>query len=514
MSVETTTTADTTTTSTGAFSRLMSRRVRIATGLVCATVAAVALSAGGANADGGPEDPHGDMTELTAADLGLPEGPQMMTAMAATSGDDRPDFQMPFKCGETWQGASRAHHSPTANAIDWTQGGSTVNSPVVASADGVVSKVKDLGGSSYGKYVVINHGSGWSTVYAHLNGFNVSSGATVKAGQQIGIVGSTGNSSGAHLHYEQRHDLVDRRTVFNGSVFSGSGSWSKSLTSKNCATKAPEPKPEGPGDGGTGSTGMVDLASADLNGDNVVDVAAVEASTGKLWLYKGASTGTIASGGNRVLLGSGGWNGMSNLTGGDFNGDGKDDIAAVEESTGKLWLYKGADNSTIASGGSRVLIGTGGWNSMSSLTALNLNGDKIADLAAVDKATGKLYLYPGTSTGQLASRKEIGSGGWNGMSNLTGMDLNNSGRQDLVAVEKSTGKLFLYPGDKGYLSPRVMIGSGGWNGMSDLIGGDLLNSQLSDDLIAVQNSTGKLFLYPGTGSGGLGARKEIGTGGW
>ncbi|WP_052680747.1 M23 family metallopeptidase, partial [Streptomyces sp. NRRL F-4428] len=283
MSVETTTTADTTTTtSTGAFSRLMSRRVRIATGLVCATVAAVALSAGGANADGGPEDPHGDMTELTAADLGLPEGPQMMTAMAATSGDDRPDFQMPFKCGETWQGASRAHHSPTANAIDWTQGGSTVNSPVVASADGVVSKVKDLGGSSYGKYVVINHGSGWSTVYAHLNGFNVSSGATVKAGQQIGIVGSTGNSSGAHLHYEQRHDLVDRRTVFNGSVFSGSGSWSKSLTSKNCATKAPEPKPEGPGDGGTGSTGMVDLASADLNGDNVVDVAAVEASTGKL----------------------------------------------------------------------------------------------------------------------------------------------------------------------------------------------------------------------------------------
>ncbi|MFB7171386.1 peptidoglycan DD-metalloendopeptidase family protein [Streptomyces sp. NPDC056254] len=513
MSVETTTTADTTT-STGAFSRRMSRRVRIATGLVCATVAAVALSAGGANADGGPEDPHGDMTELTAADLGLPEGPQMMTAMAATSGDDRPDFQMPFKCGETWQGASRAHHSPTANAIDWTQGGSTVNSPVVASADGVVSKVKDLGGSSYGKYVVINHGSGWSTVYAHLNGFNVSSGATVKAGQQIGIVGSTGNSSGAHLHYEQRHDLVDRRTVFNGSVFSGSGSWSKSLTSKNCATKTPEPKPEGPGGGGTGSTGMVDLASADLNGDNVVDVAAVEASTGKLWLYKGASTGTIASGGNRVLLGSGGWNGMSNLTGGDFNGDGKDDIAAVEESTGKLWLYKGADNSTIASGGSRVLIGTGGWNSMSSLTALNLNGDKIADLAAVDKATGKLYLYPGTSTGQLASRKEIGSGGWNGMSNLTGMDLNNSGRQDLVAVEKSTGKLFLYPGDKGYLSPRVMIGSGGWNGMSDLIGGDLLNSQLSDDLIAVQNSTGKLFLYPGTGSGGLGARKEIGTGGW
>ncbi|MET9602709.1 MULTISPECIES: hypothetical protein [unclassified Streptomyces] len=57
-------------------------------------------------------------------------------------------------------------------------------------------------------------------------------------------------------------------------------------------------------------------------------------------------------------------------------------------------------------------------------------------------------------------------------------------------------------------------GGRGWNRMSDLIGGDLLNSNLSDDLIAVQNSTGKLFLYPGTGQGGLGARKEIGTGGW
>ncbi|MEU9234560.1 VCBS repeat domain-containing M23 family metallopeptidase [Streptomyces subrutilus] len=502
-----------TSTSPSAFSRFMSRRVRIATGLVCATAAAVALSAGGANADGAG-DPHADLPPLTAADLGLDTG--TVTPMAMASGDGRPNFQMPFKCGEVWQGASRGHHSPGPNAIDWTQGGSTLNSPVVASAGGT-AKVTDLGDRSYGKYVVINHGGGWSTVYAHLNGFNISNGATVKAGQQIGVVGSTGNSSGAHLHYEQRYNTDDQRTVFNGSVFSGSGSWSKSLTSKNCdIAPTPDPLPPGPGPAPTppAPVGMTDLASADLNGDNVVDVAAVEVSTGKLWLYKGSSNGTIASGGSRVLLGSGGWNGMSNLTGGDFTGDGKDDIVAVEESTGKLWLYKGADNTTLAGGSTRILIGTGGWNGMSNLTGLNLNGDSIADLAAVEKSTGKLYLYPGTSSGQLGARKEIGSGGWNGMSNLTGMDLNNTGRQDLVAVETSTGKLFMYPGDKGYLSPRIQIGSGGWNGMSDLIGGDLLNSNLSDDLIAVQNSTGELFLYPGTGAGALGARKEIGTGGW
>ncbi|MCJ1680586.1 VCBS repeat-containing protein [Streptomyces sp. APSN-46.1] len=259
--------------------------------------------------------------------------------------------------------------------------------------------------------------------------------------------------------------------------------------------------------------GMTDLASADLSGDGVMDVVAVEVSTGKLWLYRGTSTGTIATGGSRVEIGSGGWNGMSNLSGGDFTGDGKDDIVAVEESTGKLWLYKGANNSTLTGGGSRVEIGSGGWNGMSDLTGLNLNQDGFADLVGVEKSTGKLYLYPGNGTG-LNVRQEIGSGGWNGMSNLTGMDFDNDGAEDLVGVEESTGKLFVYPASTpGSLGVRKEIGSGGWNGMSDLIGGALLNANAADDLVAVEDATGKLFVYPGTGTA-LGARQEIGTGGW
>ncbi|AXE28134.1 ATP/GTP-binding protein (plasmid) [Streptomyces globosus] len=485
--------------------KFMTRRVRIATGLLCATIAATTLSVSGANA---VEDTHfhGDLDELTVSEMGLPAGYDI-GPMSTFASAERPHFQMPFKCNESWTGRSRSGHSPSYYALDFTQGGSTYGSPVVASAAGKAT-VRDLGGRSYGKYVVIDHGGGWSTVYAHLSSFSVSDGASVKAGQQIGAVGSTGNSTGAHLHYEQRLNRTDQRPTFNGAAFYPD----RTQTSKNCGTTTEEPPviPAPPGD--PTDKGMNDLASADLNGDNVLDIVAVENSTGKLWMYKGNGNGTIAGGSSRVLLGSGGWNGMSNLTGGDFNKDGKDDLVAVEESTGKLWLYKGRDNSTISGGSERVLIGSGGWNGMSNLTALNLNGDSVADLAAVEKSTGKLYLYPGTGSG-LGARKEIGSGGWNGMTNLTGMDLNNSGRQDLVAVEKSTGKLFLYPGDRGYLSPRIMIGSGGWNGMSDLIGGDLFNNSPSDDLIAVQNSTGKLFLYPGTGSG-LGARKEIGSAGW
>ena len=56
--------------------------------------------------------------------------------------------------------------------------------------------------SSYGNYVVISHGNGYSTLYAHMSKRVVSKGDTVKKGDLIGYVGSTGNSNGPHLHFE------------------------------------------------------------------------------------------------------------------------------------------------------------------------------------------------------------------------------------------------------------------------------------------------------------------------
>ena len=75
-----------------------------------------------------------------------------------------------------------------------------MGAPAVAWADGQVSLVRSLA-TSYGNHVRINHGSG-RTLYAHLSGFNVVGGQKVKAGQMIGRVGSTGNSTGPHLHFE------------------------------------------------------------------------------------------------------------------------------------------------------------------------------------------------------------------------------------------------------------------------------------------------------------------------
>ena len=56
--------------------------------------------------------------------------------------------------------------------------------------------------SSYGEYVVISHGSGNTALYAHLSSRKVSSGQYVNQGDVIGITGSTGNSTGPHLHFE------------------------------------------------------------------------------------------------------------------------------------------------------------------------------------------------------------------------------------------------------------------------------------------------------------------------
>lgn len=71
--------------------------------------------------------------------------------------------------------------------------------PVYASADGVVSTAQAENG--WGKVVKINHADGYKTLYAHLNGFKVKVGDIVSKGQIIGLMGSTGMSTGPHLHY-------------------------------------------------------------------------------------------------------------------------------------------------------------------------------------------------------------------------------------------------------------------------------------------------------------------------
>ena len=76
--------------------------------------------------------------------------------------------------------------------------------PVLAAADGTVTGAGFTAG--YGNYVIIDHEEGCSTVYAHMEDILTEVGETVKKGDQIGTVGSTGRSTGPHLHFELRID--------------------------------------------------------------------------------------------------------------------------------------------------------------------------------------------------------------------------------------------------------------------------------------------------------------------
>lgn len=96
--------------------------------------------------------------------------------------------------------------------INRTDGKSIDGAPIVAANGGKV--VKAEWHYSYGNYVMIDHGGGYSTLYAHASSLAVSAGQTVQKGQTIAYVGSTGDSSGPHLHFEVRVDGV-RQNPFN-----------------------------------------------------------------------------------------------------------------------------------------------------------------------------------------------------------------------------------------------------------------------------------------------------------
>lgn len=79
---------------------------------------------------------------------------------------------------------------------------SPTGTPVYAPADGMVGKAEWF--SSYGLYIQVEHGGDMQTRYGHLSRLNVAAGQFVKKGDLIGYVGSTGRSTGPHLHYEVR----------------------------------------------------------------------------------------------------------------------------------------------------------------------------------------------------------------------------------------------------------------------------------------------------------------------
>jgi hypothetical protein len=197
----------------------------------------------GLDPDGDPDDdPNGD----PAADPGpipeqdwVDEGPHVDDADSDAGGavEDgllavAPRFQLPFPCNQVWSGQTRTNHSPQ-NSVDFNRA-DDLGDTVVAAAAGRVSRVDNEGNVSYGRWIEIDHGNGFTTRYAHLSTQNVSVNQQVRQGQKIGAVGSTGGSTGPHLHYEQRQNGAAVRASFNGAGALYFGT--RSYTSRNaCA---------------------------------------------------------------------------------------------------------------------------------------------------------------------------------------------------------------------------------------------------------------------------------------
>ena len=101
-----------------------------------------------------------------------------------------------------------------------------IGTPIYAGGNGVVEYVGNNGG--YGKYIRIRHNNEYKTAYAHLSAYKkgISKGIRVTQGDVIGYVGSTGNSTGPHLHYEiiyqNKHINPMKLKLPSGKILAGS----------------------------------------------------------------------------------------------------------------------------------------------------------------------------------------------------------------------------------------------------------------------------------------------------
>ena len=146
------------------------------------------------------------------ADIHSPTGTKLKNGMIAKVGSGSFIWPVPnYRYCSRWYGGRHRGVDICAPA----------GTPIYASAGGTITKAgynKAGAGTGYGYSVIINHGGGYSSVYAHCLSLTVSAGQTVKQGQLIGYVGSTGRSTGNHCHFEIRLNgsYIPPQNVFPG----------------------------------------------------------------------------------------------------------------------------------------------------------------------------------------------------------------------------------------------------------------------------------------------------------
>jgi murein DD-endopeptidase MepM/ murein hydrolase activator NlpD len=110
--------------------------------------------------------------------------------------------------------SGKAYKSGKHNGVDFS---APTGTPLYAAASGKVIGTGNLGRYAYGRWVAIDHGNGLVTLYGHMNSISVSKGSKVDQGSKIGSVGSTGYSTGPHVHFtvfsSSSYEVVSSKTV-------------------------------------------------------------------------------------------------------------------------------------------------------------------------------------------------------------------------------------------------------------------------------------------------------------
>jgi murein DD-endopeptidase MepM/ murein hydrolase activator NlpD len=103
------------------------------------------------------------------------------------------------------RGRYRVGRGPVGHGYPAVDFPAVTGTPVYAVRGGIVARALRLA-TSYGIHALLAHAGGWGSLYAHMSSMFVRAGQAVRAGQMIGRVGSTGNSTGPHLHFEARRN--------------------------------------------------------------------------------------------------------------------------------------------------------------------------------------------------------------------------------------------------------------------------------------------------------------------
>ena len=332
-----------------------------------------------------------------------------------------PDFEMPFPCADTWNGKTFHGHSPSMLALDWNKP-NDLGAQLVSSAPGVITTVANLGNRSYGRYIIVDHGNGWTTLYAHLNAAWVVPGQAVDQGTVLGLVGSSGGSTGPHLHFEERYLRKDQQAYFNRTTFV----MGTTKASANCGDVPLVADADG---NGTDNIGVFRRTSpsqfilkrprrkplnvvfglptdqpisGDWNGDGGIDVGVRRPSSNAFILRM--PDGTTQT----IPLGS-----VSDFAvTGDWNGDGKTDLGTrhPDTRTFKLRTTNGKVSTVVLGAiGDRPIAGD--WNA-----------DGLTDLGTYNPSTATFTLRTATRTGPATITSTVWgnpnalpvAGDWNG----------------------------------------------------------------------------------------------------